>query len=116
MIYEYQCLAARCGVISEVVQRLSEAPLTKCPKCKRGKVIKLISLPAKSFVPGDFHDEVAKMKREAKAIAQKIVRGDEQAIADIYGDDVADKKPGKAIPKPKTLDQFKNSKIKRSKT
>ncbi|MDX2165608.1 MAG: zinc ribbon domain-containing protein [Deltaproteobacteria bacterium] len=38
-IYEYQC--EKCGEF-EVTQRITEAPLKKCPTCKR-KVRKLIS-------------------------------------------------------------------------
>lgn len=38
-IYEYEC--AHCGVF-EVSQRITEAPLRRCPKCRR-KVQKLIS-------------------------------------------------------------------------
>jgi putative FmdB family regulatory protein len=38
-IYEYEC--SRCGAF-EVSQRITEAPLKKCPTC-RGKVSKLIS-------------------------------------------------------------------------
>lgn len=30
-IYEYRC--AKCGFQQDVLQRLSEAPLTKCPEC-----------------------------------------------------------------------------------
>ncbi len=117
MQYEYECLSSKCGVVSEVTQSLSETPLTKCPKCKRGKVIKLISLTAKTHVPGDPYEEMAKIKKEAKQIAQRIVSGDERAIADVYGEDVAEGRPMKASPKPKTLDQVTSSKskIKRSK-
>ena len=38
-IYEYQC--AKCGQF-EVVQRITEAPLKRCPTCQ-SKVTKLIS-------------------------------------------------------------------------
>ena len=38
-IYEYEC--GKCGVF-ETSQRISEAPLTKCPTCRR-KVRRLIS-------------------------------------------------------------------------
>lgn len=109
--YEFECQAKKCGVISEVIQSIHDKPLSKCPKCKRGKVIKLISLPAKSFIPGDPRDELKKIKQEAKQIAQKISRGDEQAIADVYGDDVADGKPRKEAPKPKTLNDLKGKGI-----
>ena len=107
MVYEYECQAKKCGVVSEVIQTLSEPPLKRCPVCKRGKVIKLISLPARPVVPGDPRDEYKKMKQEAKQIAQRIIKGDEKAIADIYGDDVADGKPRKELPKPKQLKDVK---------
>ncbi len=114
MVYEYECLSKKCGVVSEVVQRLSDKPITKCPLCKRGKVIKLISLPAKAVVPGDPMQEYAKIKKEAKEIAQRIVRGDEQTIADIYGEGAPSNKLPKGATKQKTMDQVKGGKIKRS--
>lgn len=43
-IYEYRC--DKCGVV-EVMQRISDAPLKKCPNCK-SKVERMIS--ATSFV------------------------------------------------------------------
>lgn len=116
MVYEYECQSLKCGAVFEVMQRLSEKPLKKCKVCKRGKVIKLISLPARPVIPGDPRDEYAKIKKEAKQIAKKIIRGDEQAIADIYGDDTASGKPRKEVSKPKTLDQVKGGVIKRRKT
>ena len=39
-IYEYAC--PKCGEF-EVTQRITEAPLKKCPTCKSSKVKKLIS-------------------------------------------------------------------------
>lgn len=39
-IYEYEC--TKCGEISEVWQKFSDPPITKCEKCS-GKVRKLIS-------------------------------------------------------------------------
>lgn len=45
-IYEYQCL--KCGERSEVMQRVSDAPLTTCPECG-GELKKLISAPAFQF-------------------------------------------------------------------
>lgn len=44
-IYEYQC--AKCGTF-DVTQRISDAPLRKCPTCK-SKVTKLLSAPAVHF-------------------------------------------------------------------
>lgn len=40
-IYEYECSA--CGHQLEAFQKISEAPLTDCPKCHKPKLQKLIS-------------------------------------------------------------------------
>ncbi|MBC2713907.1 MAG: zinc ribbon domain-containing protein [Desulfobacteraceae bacterium] len=39
-IYEYEC--AKCGHIHEIMQKMSDKPLSKCPNCT-GKLHKLIS-------------------------------------------------------------------------
>ncbi len=45
-LYEYRC--ASCGKLTEALQRLGEAPLTKCPHCG-GALERLISAPALQF-------------------------------------------------------------------
>jgi putative FmdB family regulatory protein len=40
-IYEYQCTA--CGHSLEAIQKMSEAPLTECPKCHDASLQKLVS-------------------------------------------------------------------------
>lgn len=45
-IYEYACES--CGRVTEVIQRLDEAPLAVCPECG-GAVKKLLSAPAFQF-------------------------------------------------------------------
>lgn len=40
-IYEYQC--ANCGHQLESLQKLSDAPLTECPKCGKSTLTKQIS-------------------------------------------------------------------------
>lgn len=110
-IREYACQARKCGEVFEEYEGINDPPLKKCKICKRGKVIRLISLPAKPVVPGDFRDEMKKIKQDAKKIAQKIIKGDQKAYEDIYGDPTATKK---VEPKaPKTLDKVKGGKIKR---
>lgn len=42
-IYEYEC--AKCGHVHEIMQKMSDKPLTKCPQCS-GKLHKLISQSA----------------------------------------------------------------------
>ena len=43
-IYEYQCQA--CEVVVEELQKISEAPLKKCPECGKTKLVKLVSAPS----------------------------------------------------------------------
>jgi len=111
-VYTFEC--QHCEYLFEEYQKISDKPLKKCPQCKKNKLLKIISLTARPVVPGDVQDEYMKVKREAKQIAQKIIAGDEKAIADVYGDDVASGKARKEATKPKTLDQVKGGKIKRS--
>lgn len=40
-IYEYQC--ANCGHVLEILQKISEEPLKKCPECNKESLQKLIS-------------------------------------------------------------------------
>ena len=42
-IYEYVCKA--CGFEKDVLQKMSEAPLTDCPNCQKPEFSKLISAP-----------------------------------------------------------------------
>ena len=39
-IYEYECV--KCGHVHEIMQKISDKPLSKCPQCS-GKLQKLIS-------------------------------------------------------------------------
>lgn len=114
-VYTYECQAKKCGEKFEEYQRLSDDPIKKCTICKRGKAVKIISLPARPVVPGDPRDELIKIKREAKQIAQKIIKGDERTIADFYGDDAAEGRPQKELPKPKMLKDTKGKGVIRRK-
>jgi putative FmdB family regulatory protein len=39
-IYEYECTS--CGKVHEIIQKMSDKPIVKCPKCS-GRLQKLIS-------------------------------------------------------------------------
>ena len=43
-IYEYQCKA--CEAVVEELQKISDAPLKKCPECGKNKLEKLVSAPS----------------------------------------------------------------------
>ena len=40
-IYEYRC--SSCGTQKDVMQKMSEAPLTKCPECGQESFVKQLS-------------------------------------------------------------------------
>jgi putative FmdB family regulatory protein len=46
-LYEYRCDA--CEHLFEVIQKFSDAPISVCPNCGKGPVVKLLSSPAIQF-------------------------------------------------------------------
>jgi putative FmdB family regulatory protein len=72
-IYEYRCAA--CGKEHEVLQKVSERPLTKCPSCGKPKLQKMLSaagfqLKGSGWYATDFKNKSSKpaeKKSEAKA-------------------------------------------------
>lgn len=62
-LYEYKC--SQCASVFEVIQKVSDSPLTECPKCG-GKLKKLISAPAIQFKGSGFYitDYTRKKKLE----------------------------------------------------
>jgi putative FmdB family regulatory protein len=51
-IYEYKC--EKCHHREELIQKVSDAPLTECPKC-HGPMTKLIAAPALQFKGSGFY-------------------------------------------------------------
>jgi len=67
-IYEYECKS--CGHRLEAIQGFDEAPLTKCPTCKKAKLAKLLSAPAfhlkgNGWYATDFKNPAASKKDSA---------------------------------------------------
>lgn len=52
-IYEYTC--ANCGHELEVLQKMNEKPLKKCPQCKKPKLQKNISTGGFILKGGGWH-------------------------------------------------------------
>ena len=52
--YEYQCQA--CGAQVEVMQKISDAPLKKCPECGKSRLTKLISAPVFRLKGGGWYE------------------------------------------------------------
>ena len=63
-IYEYICTA--CGHQLEVIQKLSEAPLTTCPQCQAEKLRKQISAPAFRLSGSGWYETDFKSDKETR--------------------------------------------------
>jgi putative FmdB family regulatory protein len=62
-LYEYKC--NKCGTAFEVIQKIAEPPMTKCPQCG-GSVKKIISAPALQFKGSGFYiTDYAKKDRQS---------------------------------------------------
>ena len=73
-IYEYRC--AKCGFQKEFLQRLSEAPLTRCPECGKKSLKKMVTaagfqLKGTGWYATDFKNSGNKSKSAEKGAAGK---------------------------------------------
>jgi putative FmdB family regulatory protein len=62
--YEYECRA--CGAQAEVLQKISDPPLKKCPECGKAKLHKLISAPVFRLKGGGWYETDFKSDKENK--------------------------------------------------
>ena len=89
--YEYQCQA--CGAQVEVMQKISDAPLKKCPECGKSRLTKLISAPVFRLKGGGWYETdfksdkdnrrnlVETEKSESKAEEKPAAKADAKADA-----------------------------------
>lgn len=94
--YEYQCAA--CGAQVEVLQKISDAPLKKCPECGKGKLAKLVSAPVFRLKGAGWYETDFKTDKDNKRNLVDSDKGDApksegEAKADAKGDSKADAKP-----------------------
>jgi len=67
-IYAYKC--SDCGRETEVLQKISDAPLTECPHCGRSSLVKQVTaagfqLKGSGWYATDFKDKPAAKKPDA---------------------------------------------------
>src|SRR5580658_4149556 len=79
--YEYEC--ASCKFYTEVMQKISDAPLKKCPSCGKSTLKKLVSAPVFRLKGGGWYETDFKTDKESK----RNLAG---------GDDAPDSKSGDA--------------------
>ena len=74
--YEYECQA--CGEHHEALQKISDAPLKKCPHCGKTRLKKLISAPVFRLKGGGWYETDFKSDGEKK----RNLAGDDKPAAD----------------------------------
>jgi putative FmdB family regulatory protein len=62
--YEYEC--AKCGYRDEVLQKISDKPLTKCPNCGKPGLRKLMSAPVFRLKGSGWYETDFKSDKENK--------------------------------------------------
>jgi putative FmdB family regulatory protein len=62
--YEYECQA--CKFYTEVMQKISDAPLTRCPSCGKLRLKKLVSAPVFRLKGGGWYETDFKSDKESK--------------------------------------------------
>ena len=62
--YEYECQA--CKFYTEVMQKITDAPLTKCPSCGKKALKKLVSAPVFRLKGGGWYETDFKSDKENK--------------------------------------------------
>ncbi len=63
-IYEYQC--QKCGHDHEALQKISDAPLRKCPACGRLSLKRLVSAPRFRLAGSGWYETDFKSDKESK--------------------------------------------------
>ncbi len=83
-IYDYQCTS--CDHIEEVIQKISDAPLTDCPECNNATLQKQVSAPSfrlsgSGWYETDFKDGNKKnlTKKDKPASEKKSTKKDTKA-------------------------------------
>jgi putative FmdB family regulatory protein len=86
--YEYECQA--CGTHHEAMQKMSDAPLKKCPDCGKSALVRLISAPVFRLKGGGWYETDFKSDKEKK---RNLAGGEDKPASD--GDSVARRKAAK---------------------
>ncbi len=87
-IYEYECKA--CGHVFDVLQKMSDSPLTDCPDCNEPALKKLLSAPNFRLKGGGWYET------DFKDSNKRNLAGDAGKPEAKSADKAADKAAGKA--------------------
>ncbi|HEY4873030.1 MAG TPA: zinc ribbon domain-containing protein [Steroidobacteraceae bacterium] len=91
--YEYEC--ANCKFYKEVMQKVSDAPLKKCPSCGKNALKKLVSAPVFRLKGAGWYETDFKSDKEHKRnLAEKEPEPEKKKEAADSKDVTAEAKPG----------------------
>src|ERR1700734_1380246 len=92
-IYEYEC--SHCRYYLEVIQKLSDARLKKCPSCGKNALKKLVSAPVFRLKGAGWYETDFKSDKEHKRnLAEKEPEPEKKKEATDAKDVTAEAKPG----------------------
>ena len=76
-LYEYKC--QKCVSVFEIIQKISDPPLTECPECG-GRLKKVLTAPAIQFKGSGFYitDYAKKKKPEKEAKPKRTQKSDKK--------------------------------------
>ena len=90
--YEYEC--ENCKFYTELLQKVTDAPLKKCPSCGKNTMKKLVSAPVFRLKGGGWYETDFKSDQEGKRNLAAGEEAAESASSDKPADDKA--KPAEA--------------------
>jgi len=95
--YEYECQA--CKFYTEVMQKISDAPLSRCPSCGKRRLKKLVSAPVFRLKGSGWYETDFKSDKEGK---RNLVGTDKEESKAESKPDAKESKPEKdGKPEPK---------------
>src|SRR5688500_18123876 len=95
-IYEYRCSA--CGHDVEALQKMTDAPLRKCPECGKSQLKRLVSAPQFRLKGSGWYETDFKNKNETKRnLVEKAGTEPSEAASDKSTDTSAKEEAGKAV-------------------
>jgi putative FmdB family regulatory protein len=95
-IYEYRCAA--CGHHLEALQKMTEAPLRKCPHCGKSQLRRLMSAPQFRLKGSGWYETDFKNKNETKRnLVEKAGGESGESGGDKFTESTAKEDAGKAV-------------------
>ncbi len=96
--YEYEC--SSCKFYSEVMQKITDPPLKKCPSCGKNTLKKLVSAPNFRLKGGGWYETDFKSDKEAKRNLAQAEKSEPAEKAEAKESKAADAGAGKTESKP----------------